>query len=167
MKRMRAAAVAAFLLVLASCATPPSLEEIGENAYGAGGSLIVEMGTHLIVFDPPADERRSRSFLEATTRRFPGKQLRYLVLTRVAIEPPEALRAYLAQGREWIVRRGAAEGLRRALSSAHTRIVEISDRYVLADEEREVDIFPADGPGGLLGYVRHAKSGAVTELRER
>jgi hypothetical protein len=163
MKRMPAAAVAAFLL--ASCAThAPSLQERGNGLHAAGASLIVEMGTHLIVFDPPADEH-SGSFMQVMSERFPRKSLRYLVFTQARIEHPERLRAYLAQGREWIVRLGAGAGLRQALASPHTRIVEIAERFVLADEEREVEILPADGPGGLLGYVRDVKSGRVTELR--
>jgi hypothetical protein len=169
MQRTLAAALAAlFLSTLASCATqPPSLQEIGKNTYVAGGSMIVEMGTHLIVFDPPADERQSQWFLDATKKRFPGKQLRYLVFTQRRMDRPERLRVYLDQRTEWIVCRGAGDDLRRALSSPRTRIVEIGDKYVLADGEREVDILPADGPGGLAGYVRDAKLGFVAGMVTR
>jgi hypothetical protein len=158
MQRPLAAAFAGpFLLVLACCATqPPLLQALGSHAYLAGDSMIVEMGTHLIVLDPPADERRAQSFLEAAKKRFPGKPLRYLVLTQRPMDRPERLRAYLDQRTEWIVPRGAGEDLRRALASPRTLIVEIADKYVLADGEREVDILPADGlrPGRLVGYVR-------------
>ena len=164
MQRLPAAALAApFLLALVSCATqPPSLQEIGKNTYLAGSSLIVEMGTHLIVFDPPADDRQSQSFLETANKRFPGKQLRYLVFTQRRLDRPERLRAYLDQRTEWIVRRGAGEDLRRALSSPGTRIVEIADQYVLADGLREVDVLPVDDPRAeavLMGVVPDAGLG--------
>jgi hypothetical protein len=162
MKRACAAGLAAALLLgLASCATrPPGLQELEKKTYLAGDSLIVEMGTHLIVFDPPADA--PQPFLEAARKRFPGKPLRYLVLTRTRMDRPERLRAYLDQRTEWIVPGGAGEELRRALASPRTLIVEITDRYVLADGEREVDIVPvgdARGGAALMGYVPGAKLG--------
>jgi hypothetical protein len=172
MKRASAAVlVAACLLGLASCATQRSagftLQPLASGVFLAGSgdtALVVEMGTHLIVFDPPPGEAESKAFLELAQKRFPGKPLRYLVLTRP--DPAQGLRAYLAQGTELIVPRGAGEPVRRALSSPRTRIVEIADRYVLADGEREVDVLPLDDAGtagALIGYVPDAKLGFAAD----
>jgi hypothetical protein len=86
----------------------------------------------------------------------------------------------VAEGATLVVGPGSAEHFRRVLASQWTRnpdlqardlsgarIVEVKDKYVLADGGREVQVLPVDNPharGMLIGYVPDAKLGFVTDI---
>ena len=160
------------------------LQEVGKGIYHAVGgshnSLIVEMGTHLVVFDAPVSDWQSKWLLEAAKKQFPGKPVRYLVLTHHHMDHAGGLRAYAAEGATLIVGPGAAGHFRQVLAApwtrnpdlkardlTHTRIVEVQDKYVLADGGREVQVLPLENPharGMLIGYVPDAKLGFVTDI---
>jgi hypothetical protein len=79
-----------------------------------------------------------------------------------------------------VVGQGAAQHYRTVLSAPWTRnpdlkyrdlssanIVEVNDKYVLADGQREVIAYLMDSPhakGMLMGYVPDAKLGFVTDI---
>src|SRR5437867_654022 len=48
---------------------------------GTANNLIVAMKDHLVIFDAPYGERQSRWFIDAAKAKYPGKPIRYLVLT--------------------------------------------------------------------------------------
>jgi Metallo-beta-lactamase superfamily len=147
---------------------------------GTHHSLLVEMPDHLIVFDAPVTDAQSNWVLEAARARYPGKPVKFLVLTHHHMDHAGGLRAYLAQGATLVVGQGAAEHYRRVLAAPFTRnpdlpsrdlrgveIAEVSDRRVFGDARREVHAYLLDNPHAtatLIGYVPSARLGYVTDV---
>lgn len=147
---------------------------------GTHNNLLVEMGNHLVVFDSPVNDAQSKWVIDAAKTKYPGKPIRYVVLTHHHMDHTGGLRAFVAEGATLVVGQGAAPHFRRVLSAPWSRnpdlsardlsgaqIVEVSDKYVLQDGRREVAAYLMDNPhakGMLIGYVPDAKLGYVTDI---
>lgn len=147
---------------------------------GTHNSLLVEMSDHLIAFDAPVSDWQSNWTLKAAQEKFPGKPVRYLVLTHHHMDHAGGLRAYLAQGATLVVGKGAAAHYRTLLARpatrnpdlgsrnlADVRIVEVADRHTLSDGRRTVDALVVPNPHAealLVGYVADAQLGFVTDI---
>jgi len=147
---------------------------------GTHNSLLVEMSNHLVVFDAPVSDGQSKWVIDAAKAKYPGKPIRYVVLTHHHMDHTGGVRAFVAEGATLVVGQGSGAHFRRVLSAPWSRnpdlaqrdlsgaqIVEVSDKYVLADSRREVAAYLMDNPhakGMLLGYVPDAKLGFVTDI---
>jgi glyoxylase-like metal-dependent hydrolase (beta-lactamase superfamily II) len=147
---------------------------------GTHHSLLVEMRDHLIVFDAPVTDVQSNWVLGQARTKYPNKPVKFLVLTHHHMDHAGGLRAYAAQGATVVVGRGAGEHFRRVLAAPFTRnpdlaardlsrteIVEISDKRVFTDGEREVHAYLLDNPHAtatLIGYIPAARLGYVTDV---
>jgi glyoxylase-like metal-dependent hydrolase (beta-lactamase superfamily II) len=148
---------------------------------GSHNSLIVEMRDHLIAFDAPVSDAQSKWTLDAVKAKFPGKPVKYLVLTHHHMDHAGGLRAYAAQGAALVVGKGTAEHYRRVLAAPATRnpdlpardlskteIIEVVDKRVFSDGTREVQAYVIDGnphaDGLMIGYIPEAKLGFVTDI---
>jgi hypothetical protein len=160
------------------------LTEVARGVQHAVGgthhSLVVEMSDHLIVFDAPVDDSQSKWLLDAAKAKYPGKPVKYLVLTHHHMDHAGGLRAYAAQGATLVVGQGATPHYQRVLAAPFTRnpdlpsrdlsrtqIIEVTDRRVLSDGQREVQIFLLENPHAastLIGYIPAAQLGYVTDI---
>jgi len=147
---------------------------------GTHHSLLLEMRDHLIVFDAPVTDAQSNWVLNAARTKYPNKPVKFLVLTHHHMDHAGGLRAYAAQGATLVVGRGAAEHYRRVLAAPFTRnpdlpardlsrteIVEVSDKRVFTDGQREIHAYVLDNPHAtatLIGYVPAARLGFVTDV---
>jgi glyoxylase-like metal-dependent hydrolase (beta-lactamase superfamily II) len=148
---------------------------------GLHHSLLVEMRDHLIVFDAPVSDGQSKWLLEAARARYPGKPVKYLVLTHHHMDHAGGLRAYAAQGATIIVGKGTRDHYRQVLAVPFTRnpdlpssdvsrseIVEVATRRVLSDGQREVHVYAIEpnphATGLLIGYLPDTRLGFVTDL---
>ena len=148
---------------------------------GTHHSLLVEMRNHLIVFDAPVSDGHSKWVLDAAKAKYPGKPVKYLVLTHHHMDHAGGLRAYAAQGATIVVGRGTATHYRRVLAAPFTRnpdlrardlrktpIVEVTDKHVLTDGSREVHAYVIEpnghADGLLIGYLPETRLGFVTDL---
>ncbi len=147
---------------------------------GTHHSLIVEMRDHLIVFDAPVTDWHSNWVLGAARAKFPGKPVKYLVLTHHHMDHTGGLRAYAAQGATIVVGKGNGEHFRRVLAAPFTRnpdlgardlsrteVTEVADKRVFTDGQREVHAYLIENPhadGMLIGYVAAARLGFVTDI---
>ena len=147
---------------------------------GTHHSLIAEMKDYLIVFDAPVSDAQSNWVLNAARAKYPGKPVKYLVLTHHHMDHAGGLRAYAAQGATLVVGKGAAEHYRRVLAAPFTRnpdlpprdlkateIIEVVDKRVFSDGSREVEVYLIENPhadGTLIGYIPAARLGYVTDL---
>ena len=148
---------------------------------GSHHSLIVEMKDHLVVFDAPVSDWHSTWVIGAAQVKYTGKPIKYLVLTHHHMDHAGGLRGYLAQGATLVVGKGTAEHYKRVLAAPFTRnpdlpakdlsktpIIEVGDKHVLGDGQREVHAYTVANNGhadGLvIGYVPHAKLGFVTDI---
>ncbi len=153
---------------------------VQHQAAGSAHSLIVEMRDHLIVFDAPTTDWQSNWTIRAAGEKYPGKPVRYLVLTHHHMDHAGGFRAYAAQGATLVVGMGNGGHFRKHLAApaalnpdlpphdlSRTPVIEVADRHVFSDGKREVLAILSDNPharGMLIGYVSDARIGFVTDL---
>ena len=160
------------------------LQEVAPGVHhlqgGTHHSMLVEMRDHLVVFDAPVTDAQSAWVVSAAKAKFPGKPIRHVVLTHHHMDHIGGLRGFLAEGATLVVGQGAAAHFRRVLAAPSTRnpdlkvsdfsrtqIMEVANRQVFSDGQREVQAILMDSPhakGTLMGYVPHAKIGFVTDI---
>jgi glyoxylase-like metal-dependent hydrolase (beta-lactamase superfamily II) len=149
---------------------------------GSHNSLLVEMADHLVMVDAPVSDAQSMWVVNSARQRFPGKPIRWLVLTHHHMDHAGGMRGILAEGAVLVVGQGAAPHYRKALAAPMTRnpdmkpmdfsqvaILEVPDSHVMSDSRgRQVIAYNVqDNPhakGMLLAYVPDAKLGFVTDL---
>ena len=147
---------------------------------GSHHSLLLEMRDHVIVFDAPVTDWHSNWVLGAVRTKFPGKPVKYVVLTHHHMDHAGGIRAYAAQGATLIVGKGNGDHFKRVLAAPFTRnpdlaardlsrtpIVEVAERHVITDGQREVHAYRIDNPhadGLLIGYVPDARLGFATDI---
>jgi len=153
---------------------------VQHQSGGTHHSLVVEMRDHLIVMDAPVDDSQSNWTIKAAKEKYPGKPIRYLVMTHHHMDHSGGLRAYAAEGATLVVGAGAAGHYRKVLSApftrnpdlasrdlSGTRIMEVADRQVFGDGKREFVAYLIDNPHAastLMGYVADARIGYVTDI---
>jgi glyoxylase-like metal-dependent hydrolase (beta-lactamase superfamily II) len=65
---------------------------------GGANNLIVNMKDGLAVVDAPTDEGQSRWVIDAAKAKYPGKPIKYLVLTHHHMDHTGGMRAFVAEG---------------------------------------------------------------------
>ena len=70
---------------------------------GGANNLIVAMKDHLVVFDAPYGETQSRWVIDAAKAKYPGKPIKYLVLTHHHMDHTGGMRTFVAEGATVIV----------------------------------------------------------------
>jgi glyoxylase-like metal-dependent hydrolase (beta-lactamase superfamily II) len=161
------------------------LQQIAPGVHHVQGgthhSLVVEMADHLIVMDAPVTDAQSLWLVGATRAQFPGKPIRWLVLTHHHMDHAGGLRGILAEGGTLVVGQGAGPHFRRVLAAPMTRntdlpsrsfhmtpILEVPESHVMSDANgRQVIVYVMDNPhakGMLMGWVPDAKLGFVTDI---
>jgi len=155
----------------------PGVAQVGGGSHN---SLVVEMADHLVVLDAPVGEVQSRWTLDALRAKYPGKPVRYLVLSHHHMDHVGGARTYVAQGATVLVGAGNAAHFERMFAAPHrtdrdalersprrVEIVEIADKHVLTDGRRTLEIYRIENPhaeGMLFSYVPEAKLGFVVDL---
>jgi glyoxylase-like metal-dependent hydrolase (beta-lactamase superfamily II) len=160
------------------------LAELGPGIHhvvgGSHHALLVEMRDHLIVVDAPVSDAHSNWILGQARTRFPGKPVKYLILTHHHMDHAGGFRAYAAQGATIVVGKGAGDHFRRALAAPATRnpdlaardlkatpIVEVAEKQAFSDGAREVVAYVIENPhatGYLIAYLPEARLGFVTDI---
>ena len=82
---------------------------------GTHNSLLVEMSDYLIVFDAPVTDAQSLWVVNAVKEKFPGKPIRWVVLTHHHMDHTGGVRGFLAEGATLVVGQGAGDHFRRVL----------------------------------------------------
>jgi glyoxylase-like metal-dependent hydrolase (beta-lactamase superfamily II) len=149
---------------------------------GSHNSLLVEMADHLVMVDAPVSDEQSMWVVNQARSRFPGKPIRWLVLTHHHMDHAGGVRAIVAEGAVLVVGAPAGAHFRRVLASSMSRnpdmkamdlsavpILEVPESHVMSDSRgRQVIAYTMpDNPhakGMLLVYVPDAKLGFVTDL---
>ena len=148
---------------------------------GSHHALLVALKDHVIVFDAPVSDWHSTWVLAAAQYKFPRKPVKYLVLTHHHMDHAGGLRAYAAEGATIVAGKGTAAHFRRVLAAPFTRnpdlpardltrtpIVEVADKHVFSDGQREVHAYVIDpnphAEGLMIGYVADARIGFATDI---
>lgn len=149
---------------------------------GSHNSLLVEMADHLVMVDAPVSDAQSMWVVNAARQRFPGKPIKWLVLTHHHMDHTGGMRGILGEGAILVVGQGAAQHYRKALASPMNRdpdmkpmdfskvqILEVPESHVMSDSKgRQVVAYAMqDNPhakGLLMVWVPDAKLGYTTDV---
>jgi len=148
---------------------------------GGANNLIVEMKDHLVVVDAPYGELQSRAVIDLAKAKYPGKPIKYLVLTHHHMDHTGGTRTYVAEGATVLVPAPDKRHFDRYLAKAHTvtpdemqkkrgvrvRVEEVRDTRTLKDDTNEVRLYNIPNPhadGFLLVHVAKDNIVYVTDL---
>jgi glyoxylase-like metal-dependent hydrolase (beta-lactamase superfamily II) len=152
---------------------------ISQVTGGSHNALVVATNDYLVVFDAPGDDGLSQWVINAAQQKYPGKQIRYVVLTHHHIDHAGGVRAYAAAGAQIVVGQGNGAFFRRVLSAPagsnpyrigainNPRVIEVAQKWSVNDGGRAVEAYLIETPhsaGYLIPYVPDARLGYVTDL---
>jgi glyoxylase-like metal-dependent hydrolase (beta-lactamase superfamily II) len=141
---------------------------------GTATNLIVAMKDHLVIFDAPYGELQSRWVIDAAKAKYPGKPIRYLVLTHHHMDHTGGIRTFAAEGAKLIVPTGDKAYFEKDLKSPHTivpddlqkkprttEIVELKDQMTLKDDTSEIRLYIVPNPHVQTMLIGHIVTGNV------
>jgi glyoxylase-like metal-dependent hydrolase (beta-lactamase superfamily II) len=157
---------------------------------GTANNLIVAMKDYLVVFDAPYGELQSRWTIDAAKAKYPGKPIKYLVLTHHHMDHAGGVRTYVAEGATIIVPSQSADYLEKAIRNPHTlvpdalqknpqpvKVYGVFENMTIKDETGELRVYNsaagaenaarppnAHVDGMLIGHVVNRKIVYVTDL---
>lgn len=160
------------------------LEELAPGVQhvvgGTHNSLLVEMDKYLIVIDAPINDWQSHWTMDVAKTKYPGKPIKYVVLTHHHMDHAGGTRAYVNAGATVVVGQGngahfqtvglgkaMAKGNARSSKSKPANLVEVATQHALSDGKRTVSLYSvenAHADGMLIGYVEDARLGFVTDI---
>ena len=159
-------------------------ERLGDGVWliagGSHHSVAVEFDDHVAIIEAPLNEERSLAVIDEVNRRIPNKPIRFIVTTHHHWDHLGGLRAYVHEGATVVTHEGNKpyyqEVLRAGLwtlepdrFSLHPPeewsegyIFEtLSEKYVLADHTRTVELYNVQGlahaAGMLIAYIPSEK----------
>lgn len=157
--------------------------DIGPNVSqvrgGTHNTIFIATDKYLIAVEAPNDDGQSIQSIDLAKKRYPGKPVRYLILTHHHVDHVGGMRTYAAQGAAIVVGKGNGEYFRRVLARPETlnpkapkkaftaEVIEVDGKWSVNDGGREVDAYPLENShaaGYLFPYVPDAKFGVVTDL---
>jgi glyoxylase-like metal-dependent hydrolase (beta-lactamase superfamily II) len=147
---------------------------------GTANNLIIAFKDHLVIFDAPYGELQSRWTIDAAKAKYPGKPIRYLILTHHHMDHTGGMRTYVAEGAKVIVPAGDKAYFEKDVKSPHTivpddlqkrphgaEIIEVKDQMTLKDDTAEIRLYNIANPhvqGFLLGHVVTGNILYITDL---
>jgi hypothetical protein len=160
------------------------LVEIAPNVQHAVGgthnSLIVAMPNFLVVFDAPINEWQSRWTIDAAKQKYPGKPIKYLVLTHQHNDHTGGARTYVAEGATVIVGKPGKAYFENVFAAPHTvnpdqlqknpkpaSVMELADQMSIKDGDDEIRLYKiasSHSDPTVIGHVVRGDVVWVTDL---
>ena len=147
---------------------------------GTANNLIVAMSDGLVIFDAPCCETQSRWVIDAAKAKYPGKPIKYVVLTHHHMDHTGGARAYVAEGATVVVPDTAHAYFAKNLAQPRTvvadaqqtqhkpvQVVGVSDQLSLKDDGVEIRLHKIANPhvdGMLIGHVVQPNVVWVTDI---
>jgi glyoxylase-like metal-dependent hydrolase (beta-lactamase superfamily II) len=159
------------------------LDDVGPNVSqtqgGTHNSLFIATNTYLVAVEAPNDDGQAIQSIELAKKRYPGKPIRYLILTHHHVDHVSGMRTYAAEGATIVVGKGNGDYFRNLLARSETlnrfapkapftaKVIEVEDKWSVNDGGREVDAYAIENPhaaGYDMVYVPDAKLGIISDL---
>jgi glyoxylase-like metal-dependent hydrolase (beta-lactamase superfamily II) len=152
-----------------------------QHVVGAGANnLVVNMKDGLVVFDAPTDNGQSEAAIKLAKEKYPGKPIKYLVLTHHHMDHTGGTRAYAAEGATIIVPAPDKAYFEEVIKRPHTiepdaqqkamkpaNVQEVKDQLTLKDDTVEITLYNIANPhadGMIMGHVVKENIIWVTDL---
>ena len=154
------------------------VDEVAEGIFfltgGSHNSIAIEMSDHVILFEAPLNDGRSKALVESVTETIPGKPIRFVVNTHHHFDHPGGLRGMAATGATIVTHEGNVAFFKRiyakptrvkpdalANSKYRAKFVGVADKHRMTDGDRTLELYRLLGNrhnGGLLiGYLPKEK----------
>lgn len=161
------------------------LVDVGQNVSqvvgGSHNSLIIATNNSLILVDAPNDDGQSKWTIDAAMMKYPGKPIKYLILTHHHVDHAGGYRQIVAQGATLIVGPGDGEAFRKWLAAPQTTnpnaatipampdVIEVAAgmKWSVNEGGRVVEAYAIGGPHSedtLIAYVPQLRLGFVTDI---
>ena len=148
---------------------------------GGANNLIVAMKDHLVVFDAPYGELQSRWVIDEAKKKYPGKPIRYLVLTHHHMDHTGGTRTFMAEGATVIVPSPDKAYFEKVARMPHTvapdelakkrraavKVQEVKDQLSLKDDSEEIRLYNITNPhvdGMIIGHLVKPNIVYVTDI---
>ena len=172
-----------------------NLVELAPNVQhvqgGTANNLIVAFKDFLVVFDAPYGELQSRWVIDAAKAKYPGKPIRYIVVTHHHMDHAGGLRTYVADGATVVVPSESLEYFQKVISAPHTVVPDdltknprtpvvygVFENMTIKDDTAEVRVYNLSAAsaatadrfgnphvdGMLIGHVMGSNLVYVTDL---
>jgi hypothetical protein len=144
---------------------------------GTANNLIVAMKDYLVVFDAPYGELQSRWTIDAAKANYPGKPIKYIILTHQHMDHTGGMRTYVAEGANVIVPSPDKAYFEKDVKGVHTIvsddlqkkpraavITEVKDEMTIQDDSTQIHLYFVQNPhvvGMLIGNVISGNSNIV------
>jgi glyoxylase-like metal-dependent hydrolase (beta-lactamase superfamily II) len=159
------------------------LDDVGPNISqtqgGTHNTIFIATNSYLVAVEAPNDDGQSIQSIDLAKKRYPGKPVRYLILTHHHVDHVSGMRTYAAEGATIVVGKGDGDYFREFLTRPETlnrfapknaftpKVVEVDGKWSVDDGGREVDAYAIDNPHAasyVMVYVPDAKLGIVSDL---
>ncbi len=136
---------------------------------GTANNLIVAMKDYLVIFDAPYGELQSRWVIDAAKAKYPGKPIKYLVLSHQHMDHTGGMRTYVAEGADVIVPAPDKAYFEKDVKAPRTivpddlqkkprtpAITEVKDEMTIKDDTTQIHLYFVQNPhvvGMLIGHV--------------
>lgn len=136
---------------------------------GTANNLIVAMKDYLVIFDAPYGELQSRWTIDAAKAKYPGKPIKYLILTHQHMDHTGGMRTYVAEGADVIVPSPDKPYFEKDVKAPRTIvpddlqkkprtpvITEVKDEMTIKDDSTQIHLYFVQNPhvvGMLIGNV--------------
>jgi metal-dependent hydrolase (beta-lactamase superfamily II) len=143
-------------------------------------SNAVAMKDGLVIFDAPCCAEQSNAVIAAAKAKFPGKPIKYVVLTHHHMDHTGGTRVFVAEGATVIVPDTAQAYFQATFARPHTivpdaqeaaakplRVEGVADKMILKDDTVEIRLHKVANPhvdGMLIGYVVQPNVVWVTDI---
>jgi glyoxylase-like metal-dependent hydrolase (beta-lactamase superfamily II) len=126
---------------------------------GTHNGMILAMKDYLVIFDAPINEYQSSFTIKAAKEKYPGRPIKYLVLTHHHNDHSGGARAYVAEGATIIVPSPNKAFFENVFKAPHTivpdelarnqrpaTVIEVADQMTLRDEVEEIRFYNISSP---------------------
>jgi glyoxylase-like metal-dependent hydrolase (beta-lactamase superfamily II) len=147
---------------------------------GGANNLIVNMKDGLAIIDAPTDEGQSRFVIDAAKAKYPGKPIKYLVLTHHHMDHTGGMRAFVAEGATVYVPSQDKAYFEQVAKAPHTlepdaqqkamkpaHIEGVADTASIKDDNEDINLYNIPNPhvdGMLLIHLPKDNILWVTDL---
>jgi glyoxylase-like metal-dependent hydrolase (beta-lactamase superfamily II) len=152
---------------------------VSQTQGGTHNTLFIATNTYLIAVEAPNDDGQAIQSIAMAKKRYPGKPIRYLILTHHHVDHVGGMRTYAAEGATIVMAKEDGDYFRKALARPETlnpdapknaftpKVIEVDGKWSVKDGGREVDAYMVENPHAadmMIVYVPDAKLGIVTDL---
>ena len=147
---------------------------------GGANNLIVNMKDGIAVVDAPTDEGQSRHVIDVAKAKYPGKPIKYLVLTHHHMDHTGGMRAFAAEGATILVPAQDKAYFERVIQAPHAidqdaqqkakkpaNVQGVADTQSIKDDSEEITLMNIPNPhvdGMLLVHLPKENILWVTDL---